>query len=148
MPSLARLQRISQLPAASCPPGAAEVSYGGCEGYNKALGLTLLKSRISCRGCLLERDRPMHIEIPPAAEPALRERASAAGFDKLEEYALRRILFDDAEISAMEAAAVDPQTIALFEEGLRSGPVATWTPNDFRAIREQIRLRNVKSDST
>ena len=93
----------------------------------------------------LEYGIPMQIKIPPHAEPVLRERASAAGFDKLEEYALQRILFDDAEIAAMDAAAVDPQTIAHFEEGLRSGPVAAWTSDDFRTIREQIHSQNSNS---
>jgi hypothetical protein len=80
----------------------------------------------------------MQIEIPTYAEPVLRERALAAGFDDIETYAVRRILFDDQELAEMGAAAVDPQTLLLFEQGLGSGSVAPWNSSDLEPIRSRI----------
>lgn len=88
----------------------------------------------------------MQIDIPTYAEPLLRERASAAGFDDIEAYAVRRILFDDQELAAMDAAAVDPLTVSQIEEGMRSGQAAPWVAGDLIPIRERIQMLAAKAN--
>jgi hypothetical protein len=106
---------------------------------------TLELNSIICDG---SQEISMQIEIPTYAEPLLRERASAAGFDSIEAYAVRRILFDDQELAEMDAAAVDPQTVLRFEEGMRSGSVEPWTVSDLAPIRERIQMLECKGKTS
>lgn len=81
----------------------------------------------------------MHLEIPEHAADYLRQRATAAGYDDVEQYVLRRAFFDDQELAAMDAAARDPRATDLIMEGLRSGPMTSWTKAEFDQLRERIR---------
>jgi hypothetical protein len=83
----------------------------------------------------------MQFEIPDHATDYLRQRAAAAGFDDVEQFVLRRALFDDQELAAMDEAAQDPRATDLIVDGLRSGPMTAWTKTDFDALRQKVMER-------
>lgn len=83
----------------------------------------------------------MQLEIPEHAEDYLRQRASAAGYEDVGQFVLRRALFDDEDLGAMDAAAQDPRATDLILVGLRSGPMTSWTKAEFDELREKINQR-------
>jgi hypothetical protein len=105
----------------------------------------------------------MNISIPESFHPLLKQKATQAGYNSIEEYALQILLVglgadsgddndawlrealadcDEPALVTQEALAKRKQEInALLIEGLESGPVRPMTPKDWQAIRKRVETR-------